>query len=1345
MPALGPEAEQRLRTTQIVQDPLQYIDAAWQTTFSQSASSPTTTSQLLEIAFADIDRAALVAACPSLNDTPSYLLRPGTLVRYRAMVQDSFDPEYFCEVLPEHRQTEGNGNSPPSVETRLRFGRFRDSLPASNPSEGWTAIDDQSQCISPHSQQQQQLSSRQPLYCVPIPGESSWAKSAFAVRSLEACTAARQHLNGTATESSSAREQSFGKRTLEDMALDEDESQLHDQDRPCDPGSTSLSAPQTLSSSDPSSISSPPSSSSGPSSFNLNCPLGDAENGATALVKIYDHNQHIFKINEMVEFLGVLEINPAHAIHHETNNGSVENMNDAAQYAATSVFCDEERHAHEPPPSLVPRLHVLDYTRLKHSNPIVAQDIDESAKSRVRTAAPAARAALKAICCEMLGGDDVAAEYLILHLLSEVYKRFPDNTFVLGKFGLNILGVTPGSGLPSQIANLVSTLRPKSVFFPMTVDNLNKHSFIPRKNYETNRLDTGIAQLSNGTHLILDETALLPGTLEGKGLKNLKCIAKILTHQAVDFDFTYNEITFHSDIPTLIFSEGKSMLPVDVRVPLVANPSAGAAPVLSEELVGDLRIYLEVVHHLDYNIDPEIQNVVEKDFVTMRQEAPKEIDDEHLHRLLGAARLLTLSHGLTSLTSDLWAEAKALDLAARKRITSGARNRARVYNNKSVHVELDDGYYSMSEPLLLDPEDSERIFYASPGAKPILSAGIQVKGFRKAEPHDIAWNTLSSDARQHVMIAPLPSGVREIPRTLFDLAAEAANPTDLAVRTLRNTNIIYSLVPEPRKDSEVCRYLGQFDDEISCQDAALASEGLWGYSWHDPSAIAAPWGSGCYGRFDVHGSRKFQSQIGIQSGVFSSTQWRAVAESDISGYVTTKHICEGAECEGLDSAYNKSMMKMNMNRSHYQAIVGNSAKDLLIRIYLVDFAMNVLPVANYSQDGLQTVIRTGYPGTFRLGKDPGYCHQEYNEEKCTPSVWLLNTFNFFRPGEFAISMEENSVYYWPALKTSDVSSVYLPGAASIVNIQGAPGAPVSNIEFVDISFRHGYEAIGIFGLGLGITQVTSNNTVAGNNISETGLIKIDSPRLVNLHCDIKLVTVCLLYIPFDLLILKTPFRKNSIVIWNAKYNTIEENLIHGTSARALYLGGSRYCSEIKPPLFTTDGGVRMNNWNELMDSNVPLLWKTLCENNDYAYEFKEDCKWEGAPSFRMLYVDGYTGSMSITRNAIVGANARQGLMLCNWYGHSLVKANALQLGESSWGNLYEISINCDGNPVLTSEGNLVLSDQTSPSHQPAISNLEDYEAVFDNKRWPARTDMSIMTKKQGEADKPRSEKDGRLH
>ena len=51
----------------------------------------------------------------------------------------------------------------------------------------------------------------------------------------------------------------------------------------------------------------------------------------------------------------------------------------------------------------------------------------------------------------------------------------------------------------------------------MTLHNMNNLKFTPRKDYTANRLVSGILQLSDGTHLILDETAMQSGQLDANG------------------------------------------------------------------------------------------------------------------------------------------------------------------------------------------------------------------------------------------------------------------------------------------------------------------------------------------------------------------------------------------------------------------------------------------------------------------------------------------------------------------------------------------------------------------------------------------------------------------------------------------------------------------------------------------------------------------------------------------------------------------------------------------------------------------------------------------------------------
>lgn len=51
----------------------------------------------------------------------------------------------------------------------------------------------------------------------------------------------------------------------------------------------------------------------------------------------------------------------------------------------------------------------------------------------------------------------------------------------------------------------------------MSLSNMNNLKFTPRKDYNANKLCTGILQLSDRTHLVVDETAMQPGQLDANG------------------------------------------------------------------------------------------------------------------------------------------------------------------------------------------------------------------------------------------------------------------------------------------------------------------------------------------------------------------------------------------------------------------------------------------------------------------------------------------------------------------------------------------------------------------------------------------------------------------------------------------------------------------------------------------------------------------------------------------------------------------------------------------------------------------------------------------------------------
>lgn len=59
-------------------------------------------------------------------------------------------------------------------------------------------------------------------------------------------------------------------------------------------------------------------------------------------------------------------------------------------------------------------------------------------------------------------------------------------------------------------------------YLPMSTEKFNSSQFVPTKNYNTNRLDSGLLQLSDGTHIFVDETTLQPGNLTADGVKNIQ-------------------------------------------------------------------------------------------------------------------------------------------------------------------------------------------------------------------------------------------------------------------------------------------------------------------------------------------------------------------------------------------------------------------------------------------------------------------------------------------------------------------------------------------------------------------------------------------------------------------------------------------------------------------------------------------------------------------------------------------------------------------------------------------------------------------------------------------------------
>jgi Mini-chromosome maintenance replisome factor len=206
------------------------------------------------------------------------------------------------------------------------------------------------------------------------------------------------------------------------------------------------------------------------------------------------------------------------------------------------------------------QIHAVTIKELPHNNPLMLENITADEQY---THAEIQKDLLK-LFTQFMFGDEVAAHYILLHLLSNVYGRVAGE--VLGKFSINLTFQSiPKDTVVDHIKkfyNLVELLVPDSSYLPLTIENFNTKTFVPKKDYKTNRLQPGLLQLPKHTHLVLDETKLENGKLDHAGCSAVSDLSELIRSQMINYDFQFYKIPFHTNIPIIILSEGKSLLPV---------------------------------------------------------------------------------------------------------------------------------------------------------------------------------------------------------------------------------------------------------------------------------------------------------------------------------------------------------------------------------------------------------------------------------------------------------------------------------------------------------------------------------------------------------------------------------------------------------------------------------------------------------------------------------------------------------------------------------------------------------------------------------------------------------------
>lgn len=271
-----------------------------------------------------------------------------------------------------------------------------------------------------------------------------------------------------------------------------------------------------------------------------------------------------------------------------------------------------------------------------------------------------------------LSVDDISAEYILLALIASPSVR-PPALPPLGTLSLNLIGSLP---------HLSATLRqlvPALVDLPLTLPLLHSTPFCPSSTSfaDSSSLSAGLLQLAEGTVLVVDETAMGEGgKLEEKAVKNLQALTECMSEQKLRYEYPYMDgLKMDVWLRPIILSEGKSLVPVDIHLPIQPSPAASSSSSSSSSSTPDLasfRAYLirhsSSSHAKSLNIPDDIASLIQDDFIALRRSQPSGDAEGVLKRRMKIARLMAVSYADAVLTRERWERVVELDEEAERRI-----------------------------------------------------------------------------------------------------------------------------------------------------------------------------------------------------------------------------------------------------------------------------------------------------------------------------------------------------------------------------------------------------------------------------------------------------------------------------------------------------------------------------------------------------------------------------------------------------------------------------------------------------------------------------------------------------
>ena len=294
------------------------------------------------------------------------------------------------------------------------------------------------------------------------------------------------------------------------------------------------------------------------------------------------------------------------------------------------------------------------------------------------------REKIKRIFLKIFKNDELASDYLLLFLFSQIFSRV--STKNVGIFPLNIIldsnnDINQCNDVYTNALNTLKKICLKIKDIKLSIDNLNNSKFYPRFDSETEELYPGELQLSDGTFLLIDEISMNEGKLVEIGIKNLGALKGLIDFQLLGYEYPYNKIEISHDVEILIFThKTKSILhsPFLTLLPTVFTNDNINSDIINEN---DFKIIFYYLNYIRYDssfkdefiIKEEISNSIQKNYVDNNHNF--KADDFDL--VFKLSKFHALSHGRNYLTYDDYEYVDFLEKKRKQRLNDYTKTKTK--------------------------------------------------------------------------------------------------------------------------------------------------------------------------------------------------------------------------------------------------------------------------------------------------------------------------------------------------------------------------------------------------------------------------------------------------------------------------------------------------------------------------------------------------------------------------------------------------------------------------------------------------------------------------------------------